>query len=322
MRCLITGVAGFIGSNLAKRLLADGHEVIGIDAFIDYYPRFMKEQNIENIRSHKRFTFIEGNLLGLSLAPLLDGVDYIFHQAAQAGVRASWGSSFSIYTDCNVLATQRLLDTLLTTRQQIKRFVYASSSSIYGNIRELPVSETATPQPISPYGVTKLAAEHLCQLYYHNFGIPTVALRYFTVYGPDQRPDMAFHRFCKAIINHEPIHVCDDGAQTRDFTYVADIVEANIRAATFETQGSVMNIAGGSRVTVREVIALLEEISSTKIQVIFEPKQYGDVRDTFADISRAQQLISYQPLTPLREGLAQEFDAIVSLYNKMQWSIA
>jgi nucleoside-diphosphate-sugar epimerase len=316
MRCLITGVAGFIGSHLAERLLADGHEVVGIDAFIDYYPRSMKEQNIEKIRSDKYFTFIEGNLLNLSLVSLLDGVDYIFHQAAQAGVRTSWGRSFSIYTDCNILATQRLLDTLLTTGQQIKRFVYASSSSVYGNTRVLPVSEATTPSPISPYGVTKLAGEHLCQLYHHNFGIPTVALRYFTVYGPGQRPDMAFHRFCKAIINGEPIHVFDDGTQTRDFTYVTDIVEANVRAATFQTQGSIMNIAGGSHVTVHEVITLLEEISSTKIQVIFEPKQYGDVRDTFADISKARRLLDYRPLTSLREGLAWEFDALVSLYSK------
>lgn len=316
MRCLITGVAGFIGSNLAERLLADGHEVIGIDAFIDYYPRSMKERNIEHIRSSRHFTFIEGNLLDLSLAPLLEGVDYIFHQAAQAGVRASWGSSFSIYTDCNILATQRLLETLLTTGQQIKRFIYASSSSVYGNTRALPVAEVTNPQPISPYGVTKLAGEHLCQLYHANFGIPTVALRYFTVYGPRQRPDMAFHHFCKAIIHHQPIQVFEDGTQTRDFTYVTDVVEANVRAATFATQGSVMNIAGGSRVSLREVIVLLEEISNSKIQVIFEQKQYGDVRDTFADISRAQQLIGYRPLTSLREGLAQEFDAIVSLYSK------
>jgi UDP-glucose 4-epimerase len=315
MRCLVTGVAGFIGSHLAKRLVSDGHEVIGIDSFTDYYPKYLKKLNIEVIRSYKNFTFIEGNLLDLSLLPLLDGVDYIFHQAAQAGVRASWGNSFSIYVNCNVLATQRLLDAVLTTGQQVKRFVYASSSSVYGNTKALPISETATPLPISPYGVTKLAGEHLCQLYHHNFGVPTVALRYFTVYGPGQRPDMAFHRFCKAIIDHEPIHVFDDGTQTRDFTYIADVVEANVRAAAFETQGSVINIAGGSRVTVREVIALLEEISNTKIQVIFGQKQYGDVRDTFADISCAQRLIGYQPLTSLQEGLSQEFDAIVSLYS-------
>jgi nucleoside-diphosphate-sugar epimerase len=294
--------------------------VIGIDAFMSYYPRSMKERNIENIRSYRRFTFIEGNLLELLLAPLLDGVDYVFHQAAQAGVRASWGSSFSIYADCNVLATQRLLDAVLISGQHIKRFVYASTSSVYGNTRVLPVAETATPQPISPYGVTKLAGEHLCQLYHQNFGIPTVVLRYFTVYGPGQRPDMAFHRFCKAIVEHEPIHIFDDGTQTRDFTYVADIVEANIRAANFETQGSVMNIAGGSRVSVRDVIAVLEEISGTKIEIIFEQKQYGDVRDTFADISRAQQLMGYKPQTSLREGLPREFDAIVSLYSQ-KWSI-
>lgn len=318
MRCLITGVSGFIGSNLAERLLTDGHEVVGIDAFIDYYPRSFKERNIEAIRFNKRFTFVEGNLLDLLLPPLLDGVDYIFHLAAQAGVRASWGNSFSIYTDCNILATQHLLDTLLTTGQQIKRFVYASSSSVYGNTRMLPVSEAFIPQPISPYGVTKLAGEHLCQLYHNNFGIPAVILRYFTVYGPRQRPDMAFHRFCKAIINCKPIHVFDDGNQTRDFTYVADIVEANIRAATYETQGSIMNIAGGSRVTVREVIALLEEISNTKTQIIFEQKQYGDVRDTFGDISRAQHLIGYEPLTSLREGLAQEFNDFASLPGKMK----
>jgi UDP-glucose 4-epimerase len=236
-------------------------------------------------------------------------------------VRASWGESFSIYADCNILATQRLLDALLTIGQQIKRFVYASSSSVYGNTRDLPVSEAAIPRPISPYGVTKLAGEHLCQLYYHNFGIPTVALRYFTVYGPGQRPDMAFHRFCKAIIDHEPLHVFDDGAQTRDFTYVDDIVEANMRAATFETQGSIMNIAGGSRVTLREVITLLEEISSAKIEVLFEEKQHGDVRDTFADISNAQHLMGYQPLTSLKDGLSQEFAAIVSLYSKNKVTI-
>jgi nucleoside-diphosphate-sugar epimerase len=314
MRCLITGVAGFIGSHLAERLLADGHDVVGIDAFIDYYPRSMKESNIEKLRSCKSFTFIEGNLLDLLLEPLLDGVDYVFHQAAQAGVRASWGRSFSIYTDCNILATQRLLEALLTTGQQVKRFIYASSSSVYGNTKVLPVPESTIPMPISPYGVTKLAAENLCQLYHHNFGIPTVSLRYFTVYGPGQRPDMAFHRFCKDIINHEPIHIFDDGSQTRDFTYVTDIVEANIRAAISETQGSVMNIAGGSRVTLHEVVSMLQEISNTKFQVIFEQKQYGDVHDTFADISRAQQLIGYRPLMSLREGLAQEFDAIASLY--------
>ncbi len=322
MRCLVTGVAGFVGSHLAERLIADGHEVCGIDAFIDYYPRVIKERNLESLRSHERFTFVEGNLLSLDLASLVDGVDWVFHQAAQAGVRASWGNEFALYTDCNVLATQRLLDAIVNTGNQIQRFVYASSSSVYGDTSELPVKESATPHPISPYGVTKLAAEHLCSLYHHNFAVPTVSLRYFTVYGPRQRPDMAFHRFCKAIAEQQPIRVYDDGNQTRDFTYIADIVEANVRSAQVGAPGSIMNIAGGSRVTVRHVIDLLEEISGLRAQVTFEQKQHGDVRDTFADISNAVDLIGYQPQVTLREGLAQEFEAIVALYGLKQRSIA
>ena len=322
MRCLVTGVAGFVGSHLAERLLADGHEVCGVDAFIDYYPRHIKEKNLATLRDQERFTFIEGNLLDLQLAPLVDGVDWIFHQAAQAGVRASWGKEFSLYTDCNVLATQRLLEAVLTTGNRIKRLVYASSSSVYGDAISLPVLETATPRPVSPYGVTKLAAEHLCSLYYHNFGVPTVSLRYFTVYGPRQRPDMAFHRFCKAVAEQRPIHVFDDGNQTRDFTYISDIVEANVRSAAAGVSGSVMNIAGGSRVSVRHVIELLQEISGLPVQVTFEQKQYGDVRDTFADIGNAIKLIDYQPQVSLREGLKREFEAIVALYGYKQRSIA
>ncbi len=322
MRCLVTGVAGFVGSHLAERLLADGHEVCGVDAFIDYYPRSLKEQNLAALRNQERFTFIEGNLLDIELTSLVESVDWIFHQAAQAGVRASWGKEFSLYADCNVLATQRLLEAVLTTGNRIQRLVYASSSSVYGDVMTLPVAETATPHPISPYGVTKLAAEHLCSLYHHNFGVPTVSLRYFTVYGPRQRPDMAFHRFCKAVVEGQPIHVFGDGDQTRDFTYVSDIVEANISSAAIGTPGSVMNIAGGSRVTVRYVIEMLREISGLPVQVTFEQKQHGDVRDTFADISDAMKLIGYQPRVPLREGLAHEFESIAALYGYKQRSIA
>jgi nucleoside-diphosphate-sugar epimerase len=321
MRCLVTGVAGFVGSHLAERLIADGHEVCGIDAFIDYYPRYIKERNLEVLCSHERFTFVEGNLLALDLPALIDGVDWIFHQAAQAGVRASWGREFALYTDCNVLATQRLLDAVVATGNHIQRLVYASSSSVYGNANVLPVTETTIPHPISPYGVTKLAAEHLCSLYHHNFGVPTVSLRYFTVYGPRQRPDMAFHRFCKAIVDQQPIRVFDDGNQTRDFTYISDVVEANVRSAQIAAPGSVMNIAGGSRVTVRHVISLLEEISGLRAQVTFEQKQHGDVRDTFADISNAVELIGYQPSFTLSEGLAKEFEAIMALYGFKQRSI-
>ena len=316
MRCIVTGVAGFVGSHLAERLLADGHEVCGIDAFIDYYDRSIKEQNLEGPRSWQRFNFVEGNLIDLPLYPLLAGVDWIFHQAAQAGVRASWGEEFMRYTECNVLATQKLLETALRVGG-IKRIVYASSSSVYGDTSVLPIVEDAPLHPFSPYGVTKLAAEHLCTLYHHNFGLPTVSLRYFTVYGPRQRPDMAFHRFCKAILAHEPIRIYDDGFQTRDFTYISDIIEANIRAATSDDAiGHVMNIAGGSRVTLQNVIKILQDVSSSIIKVSFEEKQHGDVRHTFASTERAQRLLGYHPRFSLAEGLANKFDFTRSLYKQ------
>ena len=316
MRCLVTGVAGFIGSHLAQRLLADGHQVCGIDAFIEYYPRQVKERNLAGLRSWENFTFVEGNLLDIYLSPLLEDVEWIFHQAAQAGVRTSWGHEFGRYVECNVLATQRLLEAAMHVTS-LRRFVFASSSSVYGDATMLPVSETASiPQPLSPYGVTKLAAEHLCALYQRNFGVPTVSLRYFTVYGPGQRPDMAFHLFCKAILEHQPIRVFGDGYQTRDFTYVSDVVEANIRAASVDAAvGQVFNIAGGSRATMHNIIATLREISGLPITVEFIEKQHGDVRDTFADTTQARRILGYEPLVPLREGLAREFAYITSLYE-------
>ncbi len=316
MRCLVTGVAGFVGSHLAERLLADGHEVYGIDAFIDYYDRALKEKNLEGPRSWKTFSFVEGNLADMHLLPLVEGMDWVFHQAAQAGVRASWGEEFARYTECNVLSTQRLLETVLRSGG-VKRVVYASSSSVYGDTQVLPIVEDAPLHPFSPYGVTKLAAENLCTLYQRNFGLPTVSLRYFTVYGPRQRPDMAFHRFCKAIICREPLRVYDDGLQTRDFTYISDVVEANIQAAQSEDAiGQVMNIAGGSRVTIRSVLQLLQEISERDINVTFEAKQHGDVRDTFAETGRAQRLLGYHPRVSLQEGLAREFAYAQSLYTQ------
>lgn len=318
MRCLITGVAGFIGSHLAERLLADGHEVCGVDAFIDYYDRSLKERNLQGPRSWQHFTFVEGDLATLDLRPLVDGVDWVFHQAAQAGVRASWGVEFQRYTECNVLSTQRLLETVLQAGN-VKRFVYASSSSVYGNTELLPIVEDAPLRPYSPYGVTKLAAEHLCSLYHHNFGVPTVSLRYFTVYGPRQRPDMAFHRFCKAILQRDALCVFDDGSQTRDFTYISDAIEANIRAATREEAvGQIVNIAGGSRVTLHHVVDLLREISELPIRVEFAPRQHGDVRHTFADTQRARQVLDYRPCVSLREGLSREFEFMQTLYQNLQ----
>jgi UDP-glucose 4-epimerase len=247
---------------------------------------------------------------------MLEGVDWIFHQAAQAGVRASWGKEFTRYIECNVQATQQLLEATLQAGS-VRCLVNASSSSIYGNISQLPIQEEGPQHPVSPYGVTKLAAENLCTLYHRNFGVPTVSLRYFTVYGPRQRPDMAFHRFCKALLHNEPIRVYDDGNQTRDFTYIGDIVEANIRAATSkEAIGQAMNIAGGSRVTLHSVVELLHEISGMPVKIAFETRQYGDVRHTFADTRHAQQLIDYYPRVSLRDGLIQEFNYLQSQYSQ------
>jgi UDP-glucose 4-epimerase len=230
-------------------------------------------------------------------------------------VRASWGKEFIGYTECNVDATQRLLETVRHL-SDIKRVVYASSSSVYGNTTDLPLHEDAQLHPYSPYGVTKLAAEHLCTLYHRNFGVPTVSLRYFTVYGPRQRPDMAFHHFCKSIILNKPIHIYDDGNQTRDFTYISDVVQANIQAAQAEAAiGHVINIAGGSRVTLCNVVEILETISGTNLQIVHEARQYGDVRHTFADTHRARQLLDYRPHVQLIEGLAHEFEDLHYLYQ-------
>jgi len=315
MRCLVTGVAGFIGSHLAERLLADGHEVCGIDNFIDYYPRQIKENNLQKSRSCQRFSFVEGDLLAMDLQPHLDKVEWIFHLAAQPGVRASWGKDFVRYADCNILVTQRLLELALNLKY-LQRFVYASSSSVYGDVHVLPLAESALPRPLSPYGVTKLAAEHLCKLYYENFRLPTVSLRYFTVYGPRQRPDMAFHCFCKALIEHRPVYIYGDGEQSRDFTYISDVVEANILAATEKrAPGKVLNIAGGARASICQVIKLLQEISGLPVSIILENKHHGDVRHTCAATIRAEQILGYHPSISLREGLAKEFQYMLSLYS-------
>lgn len=314
MNCLVTGVAGFVGSHLAERLIADGHEVIGVDAFTDYYARALKEANLSALRAEPQFHLIDDDLHALDLVPLVARRDWIFHQAGQAGVRASWGSDFATYTAQNISATQRLLEAA-TTAPRLQRFVYASSSSVYGDAPTLPVTEETLPHPLSPYGVTKLAAEHLCLLYFKSYRVPTVALRYFTVYGPRQRPDMAFHRFGRALLEGDAIRVYGDGEQTRDFTYVADIVEANVRAAQVpEAVGGVFNVAGGSRVALRDVLALLTELSGRQATITYEVSARGDVRDTFGDTTRARQVLGYRPTVALREGLAAELAYLRQLY--------
>ena len=301
MRCLVTGCAGFIGSHLAEKLVELGFETVGIDCFTDYYPKSVKEANLTNLLENKLFTFIEANLLNVNLIDLLDGVDYVFHEAAQAGVRNSWGKDFQIYTENNVLATQRLLE--VAKEVNLQKFVYASSSSVYGDAETYPTSEEITPKPISPYGVTKLAGEHLCLLYWKNFGVPVVALRYFSVYGPRQRPDMAFSKFITAMLEGREITIYGDGQQTRDFTFVSDVVDANLLAMKADVVGEVFNIGGGARVTVNEVIKMLEEIIGNHALVKHIEKQKGDVRHTSADIRKAQEKLGYQPSVAIQQGL-------------------
>jgi nucleoside-diphosphate-sugar epimerase len=308
MRCLVTGAAGFIGSHLAERLVDLGHEVVGVDCFLDYYPRAVKERNLRTLRQQPRFRAEECDLSRADLEPLLRGVDWVFHQAAQAGVRASWGHDFEIYALHNVVATQRLLEA--SRDLGVRRFVYASSSSIYGDTTDLPMREQSLPRPISPYGVTKLAAEHLCWLYWKNYGLSTASLRYFTVYGPRQRPDMAMHRFLKGALTGGEITLYDDGEQTRDFTYVSDVVAANIAAAERAEGGEVFNIGGGSQVSINHVLATIEAISARPLRIKRDSRQKGDVRHTAADCTRARERLAFRPAVPIAEGLRLEWEWI------------
>lgn len=302
---LVTGAAGFVGSHLCERLVREGHRVIGVDAFADYYPRAAKEANLAGLRGTPGFRLVEGDLTRMELAPLVAEATYIFHQAGQPGVRPSWGKDFDVYLDCNIRATQRLLEAAHTVGC-VERLVYASSSSVYGETGDLPLREDSATRPYSPYGVTKLAAEHLCSLYHANYGLPTVSLRYFTVYGPRQRPDMGFHKFIRAALEDRAIVVFGDGEQTRDFTFVADAVEANWLATAPQAAGQVFNIGGGSRCSVNQVLATLEEILGRPIRREPRPPQPGDVRHTWADTRRARETLGFAPRVSLRDGLAQE----------------
>lgn len=311
---IVTGVAGFIGSHLAETLLKRGDNVIGIDQFNDYYDPALKWKNIAGFKEHPGFQLIQGDIQTANWAELLTNVDVVYHQAAQAGVRASWGDGFRSYTERNLNATQILLEAAKESKH-LKRLVFASTSSVYGNAETLPTYESICPQPVSPYGITKLAAERLCWLYHHNFGVPVTALRYFTVYGPRQRPDMAFHKFFKAVLEDQAIPIYGDGQQTRDFTFVADAIAANLAAATVpEAVGEVFNIGGGSRVVLTEVLDTMERIVGRPIRRNHIEAAMGDARHTAADVSKAQKLIGYQPQVSLAEGLAQEWQWIQALY--------
>jgi UDP-glucose 4-epimerase len=306
VKTVVTGAAGFIGSQLAERLLDEGHEVVGIDAFIDFYPRADKEQNLAAARESSAYRFVEGRLQDLPLPQLLEGAGQVYHLAAQAGVRPSWGRDFEIYADNNVLATQRLLEAAVAAG--VPRFVYASSSSVYGDAPALPLREDGVCRPVSPYGVTKLAAEHLVHLYGTNLGLPVVSLRYFTVYGPRQRPDMAFHRFLKAARDGTDIHLYGDGRQTRDFTFVDDIVSATRAAADQGRAGRVYNVGGGDRVELNHVLDEVRAVTGRTPRVVREASQKGDMRDTLADTGAARDDLGFRSTVSLRDGLAREWD--------------
>lgn len=304
-RCLVTGAAGFVGSHLCERLLALGHEVLGVDRLSDFYPRRDKEANLAALRDHPRFRLEVADLATCPLDPLVEGRALVFHQAAQAGVRAGWGQSFRTYLDDNVAATQRLLEAVRRS-PSLRKLVYASSSSVYGQGHALPMLESSPTQPFSPYGVTKLAAEHLVELYRSNFGVPCVSLRCFTIFGPRQRPDMGFHRFIEAALAGRAVEVYGDGLQTRDFTFVGDIVDANVRAAEGDVVG-VFNVGGGARVTLRHALDTLRELLGD-LRLDPRPREAGDVQDTWADIRAAAAAFGYAPRTSLREGLAAQLE--------------
>lgn len=311
---IVTGAAGFIGSHIAETLLKKGEEVIGIDEFNDYYDPFFKNKNVTFLQTYDNFELIEADIQFVDWNSLLKDVDVVYHQAAQAGVRASWGQGFRFYTERNISATQVLLEAAKDAKN-LKRLVYASTSSVYGDAETLPTSELICPKPVSPYGITKLAAERLCGLYHKNFGVPFVALRYFTVYGPRQRPDMAFHKFFKAVIDDEAIPVYGDGLQTRDFTFVSDAVAANLAAATVDDAvGEIFNIGGGSRVVLKEVLETMEEIVGKPIKRNHIEKAMGDARHTAADVSKAKKILGYQPQVTLREGLTREWEWVKGIY--------
>lgn len=307
MAVLVTGAAGFIGSHLAERLLADGHDVIGVDCLTDYYDAGLKLRNLGALEGHPRFRFESLDLARDDLHGVSSGVACVYHLAGQPGVRASWGEAFGGYVRNNVAATQRLLEVF---RGSGVRFVFASSSSVYGDAERFPTPEDALPQPISPYGVTKLCAEQLVMAYRRSAGLDARCLRYFTVYGPRQRPDMAFSRFIAAALRGEAIEVYDDGRQVRDFTFVTDAVTATVRAADVDDPvEAIFNVGGGSRVTVRRVIEVLGDILGEPIRVRLAPPQPGDVRETGADLRRAARILGWQPSVPLEEGLRVQIDA-------------
>jgi nucleoside-diphosphate-sugar epimerase len=311
LKSLITGVAGFIGSHLAEKLLQAGHEVLGVDKFLDNYPREFKDSNLAFIARHSQFTFLNQDLLASDLKNLMSGVNYVFHLAGQPGVRSSWGRDFAKYSENNLMATQRLLEA--AKELKLAKFVYTSTSSVYGDTDDLPMREEGRTRPVSPYGVSKLAAEHLCYLYWQAFGVPTVSVRLFTAYGPRQRPDMFFHIFMRALTRGDEVPLYDDGEQTRDFTFCSDIVNGIVAGALYPGSGDVFNLGGGTETSLLGAIAMIEKITGLKAKLKRFDRQKGDVRHTHASIEAAKGKLGYAPRVRLEEGLSQEWDWIKTL---------
>jgi UDP-glucuronate 4-epimerase len=305
---LVTGCAGFIGATLAARLIDDGFEVVGVDSVTDYYAPSIKRERLSKLLVNKSFSFVERDLVELDLRGIVADVGYVFHLAGQPGVRASWSHGFGEYVERNIVATQQLLEASCSA--QIEKFVFASSSSVYGNAAAYPCSEDAVPRPFSPYGVTKLAGERLCVAYADNFNVPTVSLRYFTVYGPGQRPDMAFKRMIDAALGGTPFPLYGDGSASRDFTFVEDVVEATIRAGLAEVPpGTVMNISGRETYSVAEILAEIEDIIGGPVPVVRHGSESGDVMRTGGDSQLAHELLAWEPQVSIREGLGRQIEA-------------
>lgn len=304
MKVIVTGAAGFIGSHLTEACLARGWDVVAIDSLTTYYSPRAKVQNARGFEGHHRCVYHEQDILDLDLPAVLDGAEIVFHLAAQAGVRASWGQSFDVYTQLNVTVLQRLLE---ATRglESLRRFVFVSSSSVYGDAETFPTPEDQILRPLSPYGATKALGEHLCHLYHRSYDVPVVMLRYFSVYGPRQRPDMAFHRAIEAGLHGEPFRLFGDGQQTRDFTFVEDAVAGTIAAGLEGLVGEPYNLGGGSRISMRDCLELIRA-ELPELRIVAEERQQGDARDTAADVSKAQADLAYTPRWDIASGLREQ----------------
>jgi UDP-glucuronate 4-epimerase len=298
MRVLVTGAAGFVGSHLAESLVAGGHDVVGLDSFVEYYPRSIKESNLAALRREPRFELIEADLRDADLAPALAGVDAVVHEAAMAGLPRSW-TEFRTYMDCNLLGTQRLLEAARSAN--LRRFVHISTSSVYG--RDAVGDETTPTRPISPYGVTKLAAENLVLAFVDSNGFPATILRYFSIFGPRQRPDMAYNIFIEALLDGRPIQVFGDGGQSRTNTYVADAVAATIAAIDRGAVGEIYNIGGGESITLLDAIGVIGDAVGRAPAIEFLPTRLGDQRHTQADTTKAREALGFRPTVGPAEGL-------------------